>query len=155
MQGARPLVGNDDGVRKDGAGLTIMPFRIEQIDIEGKDHPGFELVANGCEGGLIGLERMKPVSGIFQGRQSVAVNAGLANPQACVVDNALYLVHGRDDRFSRAKKLHAAPERSNAAVINVLQLFVRLSQAECAFDMGKIPADLRMNSQVITSRGSI
>ena len=75
----------------------------------------------------------------------MAVNAGLANPQACVVDNALYLVHGRDDRFSRAEKLHAAPERSDAAVINALQLFVRLAQAKCAFDMGEIPADLGMD----------
>src|SRR5579863_1686113 len=73
------------------------------------------------------------------------MDAGLADAQLCIVDDVLDLVHARHDGFARAEQFHAAVECGDAAVVDALQLSVRLTEAERSLHVREIAADLWMD----------
>lgn len=79
MEAARFVVGDDDGFGEDAAGLAVAPGGVEEVDVEGEDHAGLELVTDGTQRLLVRLGGVVAEARILQRAQAVAVDPGLAH----------------------------------------------------------------------------
>ena len=81
MHAARAVVRDRDGLGEHAAGLAVVPLGIEQVDVHGEHHAGAELVADRLERAFVGAQRVVAVARIFERRETVAVDAGLADAE--------------------------------------------------------------------------
>jgi len=85
----RPGGGNFNGLGKHAAGLAGVPTGIDEIDVESEDHARLETIADDFHRLAVGGKRMVPETGIFQGGEPMAMNAGFTDGKAAGVNLVL------------------------------------------------------------------